>query len=106
VTPAELRWCANGKHCVSAPALGGPARLSRSNPNSICWACCEARLERQLAVPSGQVFSLTEAAELLGVPRWRVEYLVKSGKLPVQRDGQDGRLRIAESVLEHVAEAG
>jgi len=48
---------------------------------------------------------VTEAADLLGVPRWRVEYLVTAGQLRARRDGRDGRLWIAESDLEHFEEA-
>jgi excisionase family DNA binding protein len=107
VTPAELRWCANGKHCASAPALGGPARLSRSNTDRYCFACGERRIDEQLVPPSfaGQSYTVTEAADLLGVPRWRVEYLVTAGQLRARRDGRDGRLWIAESDLEHFEEA-
>jgi hypothetical protein len=67
VTPAELRWCANGDGCASAPSLGGPALLSSSNPNRICWACCEARLDEQLVPPSGLY---TAARAALQIPPW------------------------------------
>ena len=98
--------CANGNHCASAPTLGGAAPLSRSNPNRVCYACRERCIDEQLAPPSGRSLSLTEAAQLLGVKRWRIKYLVETGQLPVQRGGTVGRLRIAESDLERVAEAG
>ena len=108
VTPAELRWCANGKHCASAPALGGPALLSRSNTDRICYACRERRIDEQLVPPSfaGRSYTLTEAAELLGLKRSRIEYLATRGDLRVRRDGRPGRLYIAEADLERVAEAG
>ena len=85
--PAKLRWCANGKHCASAPALGGPAPLSRHNSDSICFCCRERRIDAQLPsdTPSDTepqvTYTLSEAADLLGLPRWRVEYLVTTGQL-------------------------
>jgi len=99
--------CANGNHCASAPTLGGAAPLSRSNPNRVCYACRERCIDEQLVPPSfaGRSYTVTEAADLLGVPRWRVEYLVTAGQLRARRDGRDGRLYIAESDLERVAEA-
>ena len=33
--------CANGINCVAYPALGEPAKLSRSNPGRVCFACEE-----------------------------------------------------------------
>jgi hypothetical protein len=81
MTPA--RWCANGQRCVSAAALGGPARLSRSNPNRVCYACLERRIDAQLSSDTepGRTYTLTEAADLLGVPRWRVEYRITTDQL-------------------------
>lgn len=81
------RTCANGKHCASAPALGGPARLSRSNTDRFCYACRDRHINAQLPsdTPSDTepqvTYTLSEAADLLGVPRWRVEYLVTTGQL-------------------------
>ena len=101
MTPAELRWCANGDCCASAPVLGGPARLSRSNVDSLCYACRERRIDEQLVPPSGPPLSLSEAAAALGVPRWRVEYLVCVGELRATKlkAGSRTLLTIAEGDL-------
>ena len=42
-TAGEPR-CSNGMHCVSYPALGEPAKLSRANRGTRCFACEERRL--------------------------------------------------------------
>ena len=39
-TIKELR-CSNGENCVAYPALGEPAKLSRGNPGTRCFACEE-----------------------------------------------------------------
>jgi len=93
--------CANGKHCASAPAIGGPARLSRSNSDSVCFACREKTLDAQLATPSGRTYTVTEAAGVLGVSRNRVEYLIVAGQLRATKrpHGAGARLHIAESDL-------
>ena len=41
-TAAALR-CSNGGSCVAHPILGEPAKLSRSNPGPLCFACEERR---------------------------------------------------------------
>jgi hypothetical protein len=106
-----IRTCANGKHCASAPALGGPARLSRSNPNRECFACRERDLQRQIAPPApGRTYTLTEAAGVLGVSRYRVEYLIACGQLRAtatkRPHGKRARLHIAEGDLRAVEGAG
>jgi hypothetical protein len=40
---ASALQCSNGAHCVAYPALGEPAKLSRSNPGPRCFACEERR---------------------------------------------------------------
>ena len=40
--------CANGIHCVAYPALGEPAKLSRSNPGRRCFACEERHATSEL----------------------------------------------------------
>jgi excisionase family DNA binding protein len=97
VTPA--RRCANGERCACAPALGGPARLSRSNTDTVCYACRERRIDEQLVPPSGRAYTVTEAAGMLGVSRYRVEYLITAGQLRAAKDGRRGLLTIAEGDL-------
>jgi excisionase family DNA binding protein len=101
------RTCASGKRCASAPALGGPARLARSNTDSICYACRERRIDEQLVPPSfaGRSLSLTEAAAALGVPRWRVEYLIAAGQLRARKAGPRREWVIAEDDLARLEEA-
>ena len=104
---AVIRACANGKHCASAPALGGPARLSRSNTDRFCYACRDRRINAQLPsdTPSDTepqvTYTLSEAADLLGVPRWRVDYLVTTEQLRATKrpHGKRARLHIAEGDL-------
>jgi excisionase family DNA binding protein len=101
------RTCANGDRCASAPALGGPAKLSRSNPNRVCYACTERSINAQLSSDTepGRTYTLTEAAELLGVPRWRVEYLLTTGQLRARKAGPRGRWEIAEDDVVGLGEA-
>ena len=40
--------CSNGASCVAYPALGEPAKLSRSNPGPRCFACEERRVAAEL----------------------------------------------------------
>lgn len=109
MTPA--RWCANGKHCASAPALGGPARLSARNSDRFCYACRERDLDRQITPPApGRTYTLTEAAGVLGVSRYRVEYLIVAGQLRAtatkRPHGKRARLHIAEGDLRALEGAG
>ena len=87
--------CANGKHCASARALGGPSRLSLSNVENICHSCQEHRRDAHLPSDSepseARTYSLTEAADLLGVPRSRVRYLVRSGQLRASKAAKGAR---------------
>jgi hypothetical protein len=46
--PAEALRCSNGASCVAYPALGEPAKLSRSNPGPSCFACEERRVASEL----------------------------------------------------------
>lgn len=103
----QARRCANGERCACAPALGGPARLSRSNAEDICHACQERRRDRQLPSPwtDGRTYSLTGAADLLGVPRWRLEYLVTTGQLRARKAGPRREWVIAEDDLARLEEA-
>jgi excisionase family DNA binding protein len=101
-----MRPCANGVGCVCAPALGGPARLSLSNTDRFCYACRERRIDGQLpsdAEPGeARTYTLTEAADVLGVPRGRVVYLVRAGQLRAtkrQHGASSARLHIAEGDL-------
>jgi excisionase family DNA binding protein len=107
VTSRCPRWCESGDKCVAAPALGGPARLSRSNTDRICFACRERRIDEQLvpASEAGRSLSLSEAAALLGVKRSRVEYLLKSGQLRARKAGPRREWVIAEDDLARLEEA-
>jgi hypothetical protein len=40
--------CSNGESCVAYPALGQPAKLSRGNPGTRCFACEERRVAFEL----------------------------------------------------------
>jgi hypothetical protein len=42
------RRCSAGERCASYAALGGPAKLSRGNPGSVCYACEERRMASEL----------------------------------------------------------
>ena len=44
----EAPRCANGSRCVAYPALGEPAKLSRSNHGRRCFACEERRVASEL----------------------------------------------------------
>ncbi|MBA2784458.1 MAG: hypothetical protein H0T74_16345 [Rubrobacteraceae bacterium] len=35
--------CANGRGCAAFAVLGEPAKLSRYNPEDVCWECLTAR---------------------------------------------------------------
>jgi excisionase family DNA binding protein len=105
VTPASR--CANGKRCACAPALGDPTRLSRSNTDTVCFACRERAIDAQLppAATPDRTYTVTEAAGLIGVPRTRLEYLVMSGQLRAAKAGPRGLWMIAEEDLLRVGEA-
>jgi excisionase family DNA binding protein len=110
VTSRCPRWCESGDKCVAAPALGGPARLSHSNTDAFCYACRERRIDAQLVSPpptssSRPTYSLSEAAALMGVPRHRVEYLLKSGRLRARKAGPRREWVIAEDDLARLEEA-
>jgi hypothetical protein len=65
---AEPR-CSNGIHCVAYPALGEPSKLSRSNPETRCFACEERRASSTLtreAAKARKAATLQDANEL----RW------------------------------------
>ena len=53
----EEERCANGPRCVAYPALGEPAKLSRGNPGTRCFAC----EERRVAPDSGPAAAEKEA---------------------------------------------
>lgn len=103
-----MRSCANGNHCASARALGGPARLSRSNTDTVCYACRERRIDVQLPPAEDssveRTYSLTEGATALGFPRSRVRYLVRSGQLRASKAAKGSRAvwTIAEGDLRAV----
>ena len=100
--------CANGERCVAVAALGEPGRLSLANPGPECYACRERDLDGQIApATSGQTYSLTEAADLLGVARRRVEYLIATNQLRATKvkAGRRGVWTIAESDLRALEEA-
>jgi hypothetical protein len=103
VTPA--RWCANADRCASAPALGGPAILSVGNNDSICFSCRERRINSQLPPAEDssveRTYTLTEAADVLGLPRGRVAYLVRAGQLRASKAAKGARAvwAIAEADL-------
>jgi excisionase family DNA binding protein len=107
VVNTMVRTCANGKRCVSARALGGPARLSRSNTDRYCFACRERAIDAQLSSDTepGRTYTLTEAAALLGVKRARVEYLLKSRQLRARKAGPRREWVIAEDDLARLEEA-
>src|SRR5215210_3353676 len=46
-TIEELR-CSNGENCVAYPALGEPAKLSRGNQGTRCFACEERHAASEL----------------------------------------------------------
>ncbi len=46
--------CSNGIHCVAYPALGEPAKLSRSNPGTRCFACEEQHAASKLKVAAAK----------------------------------------------------
>ncbi len=46
--PAAALRCSNGRDCVVYPTLGEPAKLSRSNPGPVCFACEERRIAAEL----------------------------------------------------------
>lgn len=46
--PAAALRCSNGRDCVVYPTLGEPAKLSRSNPGPVCFACEERRIAVEL----------------------------------------------------------
>ena len=66
-TIAESR-CSNGVNCVAYPALGGPSKLSRSNPGTRCFACEERRAasEVKAAVAKSKTVERRKAKE----PHW------------------------------------
>jgi hypothetical protein len=100
------RSCTNGERCVAVAALGEPGRLSLANPGPECYACRERALDRQIAPPApGRTYTLTEAAGVLGVSRYRVEYLIVAGQLRATKrpHGAGARLYIAEGDLRVLA---
>jgi hypothetical protein len=40
--------CSNGENCVAYPVLGEPAKLSRGNPGTRCFACEERRAASEM----------------------------------------------------------
>ncbi len=46
--PAAALRCSNGRGCVAYSTLGEPAKLSRSNPGPVCFACEERRIAAEL----------------------------------------------------------
>jgi hypothetical protein len=50
----EKQRCINGENCVAFPALGEPAKLSRSNPGRVCFACEEHRAASELRVAAAK----------------------------------------------------
>ena len=51
---ATARRCSAGERCASYAALGGPAKLSRGNPGSVCYACEERRVASELGKGSAR----------------------------------------------------
>jgi hypothetical protein len=48
--PAAALRCSNERDCVVYSTLGEPAKLSRSNPGLVCFACEERRIAAELEV--------------------------------------------------------
>jgi len=48
-TKKQRRLCARGEGCVAFPQLGQPAKLSKCNTASVCFACRDKALDRKLA---------------------------------------------------------
>ena len=44
----RYRLCARGEGCVAYPQLGQPAKLSKSNTASVCFACRDKALDQKL----------------------------------------------------------
>lgn len=102
-----IRACANGERCVAVAALGEPGRLSLANPGPECYACRERDLDRQIAPPApGRTYTVTAAAGVLGVSRYRVEYLIVAGQLRATKrpHGAGARLHIPEGDLRALEE--
>ena len=66
--------CSSGERCVSYPALGEPAKLSRGNPGPRCFACQERRAAARLKVAPAEV-DVVERGNANGLPRGRSEGL-------------------------------
>jgi hypothetical protein len=47
-TKKQHRLCARGRACVAFSQLGQPAKLSKSNTASVCFACRDRALDRKL----------------------------------------------------------
>ncbi len=47
-TKNQHRLCARGRACVAFSQLGQPAKLSKSNTSSVCFACRDRALDRKL----------------------------------------------------------
>ncbi len=68
-TTVEEPRCSNGIHCVAYPALGEPAKLSRNNPGTRCFACEERQAASNLeatAAEEEKVVGRVKAKD----PRW------------------------------------
>jgi hypothetical protein len=61
--------CSSGERCVAYPALGEPARLSRGNPGSRCFACEERRAASGLKVASARAEESVERGKASGLGR-------------------------------------
>jgi hypothetical protein len=49
--------CANGTKCVAYPTLGEPAKLSRGNPGTWCFACEERRATTEVDMVAARLES-------------------------------------------------
>jgi hypothetical protein len=76
------RRCSAGKRCVSHAALGGPAKLSRGNRGTLCFACEERRAANEMGGAAKPAAVLREERE----PRTRGE-----GRKSADRTGGVGK---------------
>jgi hypothetical protein len=77
---AEEPRCSNGIRCVAYPVLGEPSKLSRSNPDTRCFACEERRVASELktAADKKQAVEGRKAKELRQAKSYGLE--VQSGR--------------------------
>lgn len=66
---ADAPRCSSGEGCVSYPALGEPAKLSRGNSGPRCFACQERRAASELKAALAEQEGALERGKANGL-RW------------------------------------